>query len=516
MNTYTVSTKIDSSGDGYGNIDVAVYDSNGNLKHNKTQKVDSFVRNYWYNQYHSMVSSHYNVSNPSELILSKSEFYNLNGNRNVHFLYTGSAFSGRNNRVGILIGESNTPVSYLDINLGSQIPYGENESQIFADYCNVGYDNATGETFVKREFFNKNTLSSAFSVSEIGLAVSPFTSVNVLNAGSDSNLSYLYVRDVFDEPIIIEQGDRATFQYRFKISDKPKNFNNIFINTQMGLNSLGNLFQYNTIVSNTNGNNHYFRFYVYSPILGLESPFAQSKYGLVVGSNSTAMSIDDYSLKEQIQHGFSNNQLVHYAMSASPLYEDNTNGSSYFYISRTYGNRSAQNVNINELATYVPRDQNNGDDNMPIMLERYVFSNQINVAPNENIEIRWHYNYSIGASNTIPPTPISGNFYNIELDENGTYMASVYSSDTEVVATLSENGNYMANLLMYGASYSINLAENGTYMANVLNFNSSYSIGTSENGAYMVSNIYTPNSQYVVDLQENSTYMVSELNANVT
>jgi hypothetical protein len=497
MSYYSINTNINSKEQKYGSIDVVVWDNNGIEKVNTTQDVDSFVRNYWYNFYSSVVKNHVNVLNTSSYItLSKenNDLYNLEGNThpnaNPMYTYFASAYSNSNQYGGILIGTSNTPVAYSDYDLGSRIEFGDGINQIEASRCNVSYSPNTGEAFIVRDFFLKNTQTSSFSINEVGLSVSP---ADVTGNGANSLRSiFLYVRDTLNSPIVIEQGDRARFSYRFVISNKSETFNNIFLYSRMCLNTVY-LFNDRARVKNTQGSTTFFRFFV-SSFLGVESPYSQSNYGIIVGSNSVAANISDYRLLDSINHGFNNGNLVYYAMKSSPLYEDNTNGTGSFYVSRDFANRGSVNVIINEVATYIPADAQSHSP--PVMMERYVFSNQVNVIPNENVEIRWYYNYSLGDSNITPtPPPVSNvNSYNINLVDNGTYMASLYATNADYSAELSENGNYMASLLALDDSYSVNVVENGTYM---------------------LSNVYSSNTEYSAELSANGTYMISNLTANV-
>jgi hypothetical protein len=521
MNSYNINTAISSFEVAYGKIEYEVFDSNGNKKEKGEQKVDSFVRNYWYNFFASSVRTIYNSQNSSQFYLlpsveSRLNYYSLD---NTLILvqttsiplsistYSASCNSLPNQYAGIIVGSSNASVSYNDTNLNSLISFGNNAGEIYSYHTNVAYIPSTGECVAKREFFNKNIESSSFSINEIGLSV---TSTNRDWANS-TNLISLYVRDVLNEPITLEQGDRATISYSFKLPNKSKNFNNVFLYSRMFIRKF--LFNDFAIVTDIEGQLVTFDKARFHRQLDIESPYGESNIGLIVGSSSNAININDFSLGSRITHGSNIDQLIYYGMVPSPLYEDNTNGTAYFYVSRVFGNKTNANVEINEAAIYLMADE---DQVGPFfMLDRYVFDDTINVRPNENVELLWNYSYALTPSNQIPIPVSNVNSYNINLVDNGTYMASFYATNADYAAQLSENGNYMALFNTTNTGYQVELSENGTYMASLLALDDSYSVNVVENGTYMLSNVYSSNTEYSAELSANGTYMISNLTANV-
>jgi hypothetical protein len=77
-------------------------------------------------------------------------------------------------------------------------------------------------------------------------------------------------------------------------------------------------------------------------------------YGLVIGSNATAVTINDYTLNTQIAHGITAGTLQYSAMAIGAPTSDAT--SNYFVMTRVFTNGSGGNVSINEIGIYVYDD----------------------------------------------------------------------------------------------------------------------------------------------------------------
>ena len=73
-------------------------------------------------------------------------------------------------------------------------------------------------------------------------------------------------------------------------------------------------------------------------------------HGLVIGSNATGVTINDYTLNTKIAHGVNAGQLQYSAVTAGLPTSDTT--SSYFVITRVFTNGSGGNVSINEIGIY--------------------------------------------------------------------------------------------------------------------------------------------------------------------
>lgn len=75
-------------------------------------------------------------------------------------------------------------------------------------------------------------------------------------------------------------------------------------------------------------------------------------FGIVVGSDNTAVDIDDYALGTLIAHGTGAGQLEYSAMSI-PTDFTVSGSDAYFEVRRTVTNNSGGDVTINEIGLYV-------------------------------------------------------------------------------------------------------------------------------------------------------------------
>jgi hypothetical protein len=75
-------------------------------------------------------------------------------------------------------------------------------------------------------------------------------------------------------------------------------------------------------------------------------------YGIVIGSDATAVSINDYSLNTKIAHGTGAGQMQYSAHNIDQAYII-SDPSAWYDISRTFTNNSGSPINIKEVGIYI-------------------------------------------------------------------------------------------------------------------------------------------------------------------
>jgi len=82
------------------------------------------------------------------------------------------------------------------------------------------------------------------------------------------------------------------------------------------------------------------------PIFCFRSGEGDTRYGIVVGSGTTGVSLEDYKLASEISHGTGTGQLYYYKTDTS--YSTDADR-SYLSVHRTFENKSTSNVTVSEV-----------------------------------------------------------------------------------------------------------------------------------------------------------------------
>jgi len=129
--------------------------------------------------------------------------------------YGGSGYAGfrldapeGNDSYGVVVGQSNYPVSPEDHNLHRKIHHGSEDGKLYYRACNVGGVTVVGNKVsmvISREFVNYG--STVVEVGEVGL----------VGLVSGTNNKFLIVRDTFDPRVQINPNEVATFEFEMYI-----------------------------------------------------------------------------------------------------------------------------------------------------------------------------------------------------------------------------------------------------------------------------------------------------------
>ena len=111
--------------------------------------------------------------------------------------------------------------------------------------------------------------------------------------------------------------------------------------------------------------------------------------GIVVGSGTTPVTINDYSLVSQIPHGTAVGQIVYAAMSGTSVTPLNTTlGNDWYYrITRQFTNSSSSVITINEVGLIANFMTTSGA--LPCLVARDVLPTPIILNPNDHTTIQY-------------------------------------------------------------------------------------------------------------------------------
>ena len=126
--------------------------------------------------------------------------------------------------------------------------------------------------------------------------------------------------------------------------------------------------------------------------MGANADDGDDTYGIMVGSDSTPVSDDDYSLKSKISHGDGDN-LLHYGAHS---FEDVDVGTSYakFRISRSFTNNGSVAVTVYEFGLAVRnfwKDEGGTKKNLKFLVCRDVESEGVTVNPSETLVVSYTF-----------------------------------------------------------------------------------------------------------------------------
>lgn len=87
---------------------------------------------------------------------------------------------------------------------------------------------------------------------------------------------------------------------------------------------------------------------VSDPVLSVNAPSAQAGYGIVIGTGTKPVSIDDFQLAGKIDHGTGAGQMLYQDTSIGNLVYEGTNTVS-ITITRSFVNNSGASITVNEV-----------------------------------------------------------------------------------------------------------------------------------------------------------------------
>jgi len=130
--------------------------------------------------------------------------------------------------------------------------------------------------------------------------------------------------------------------------------------------------------------------------MGANASEGDDSYGIMVGSDSTPVSDDDYSLKSKIPHGDEDNKL-HYG---PHTFENIEIGSNYarFRMSRSFANNGSVNVTVYEFGLGVRnywKHQTTLEKDLKFLICRDVESDGVTVNPGETLNVSYTFEVTL-------------------------------------------------------------------------------------------------------------------------
>lgn len=333
-----------SKPEGKDNIELTKLDTSGNVIEKRVVPMRSFVRNFL---------SHYNALCNN---VAAIHFTQTNGSAvNTTTSYPNNAMTINaainNTTYGIMIGTGSSAVSASNYKLDYQLP------NTMTTHAAVTFETASaygnGYKFAVKRLFN-NITAGDITITEVGLAF-----LQDYNTGFNPAERYaLMMRDIIDSGsntidfilsasqnvevkynIFVDGTSGLTYNYIRMLSGVLSDANisyplkSVYYNGTSILEknynfSLGNDTQYNFLTSAGAGN---------------------SIYGIVVGSGTASISIEDYKLESKYEHGATANTLDYGLMSYTSSY---AGSGSMAMQTRTFINNSGEPITIREAAIY--------------------------------------------------------------------------------------------------------------------------------------------------------------------
>jgi len=328
-----VRTEIDTQKTEYGRVKATVRDKNGNIIQQVDQKVDSLITNFWKTIYN--IHSEYSGT---------FTYTSLSGGTVSHNPRQMNSDGQLESFAGIVVGSSNTAVTYGQTAMGTLITQGVGTGQLSAEETSNYYDPVNNLVEIVRTFVNGDTNASNLTVRECGITFSQGGGAIATTA------AVLYCRDVFDADLVIPFEGVLTVVYTIQFAGGNANYTRI-------LNALGfrgraqNVTQLTNIVNTTgtafsgvptSAENYGF--------LAIET---DDNNGIVFGTgNTNPTALNTWALETKVSHGTGAGQLFYYASTITSFEENNTTNSCRWYLNRVVQNRSGGTISINEIGLF--------------------------------------------------------------------------------------------------------------------------------------------------------------------
>ncbi len=256
---------------------------------------------------------------------------------------------------GIIVGSGDTPVTIDDYMLDQQIPNGSSTGSLTYGSLVVSQDtndSTSAQITITQTFINNTT--STIEIKEIGL----------LQYGSSSSGSLLTMRDILPSPVNIGSGSTLTVNYRLKTvldtGTDPGGFLASFMRLmyrKMALTTRA-IFDIDN-VSRTHAPSQADFCVIHGGGLNVENPnqgeyLPAYKFGIILGTGNTAVSMGDYSLNSLIEHGETSGKMLHYG----GFVEGFLIGPDYaeFNVIKAFENNSGAAIVVREYGLVVATD----------------------------------------------------------------------------------------------------------------------------------------------------------------
>lgn len=355
-------------------VALKVRDAEGNIVREKTIPVRSFVQNYSEVLFHAMGSA---------AMVGTCEYTDTSGvtkQDNTHQNIVNAA--DNDDDYGIWVGTDDAAVAISDYTLGTKVAHGTGAAQL--DYGENQFIAATmdGTDIVYktwRTFFNDS--GGTITIKEVGL---------VAIGGTGGAFPHLILRDIEDEDsqainVAVADQETLTITYTFtstQASGFLKQWLQLLESTNRGTTA-------NVSIKYVGGSGASvgFKATTYNTYLDLSADASDDEFGVVIGSDGSALDSEDYELGTLIADGSGPGQLDYSAVD----YEDlATSGADVtFVFKRPFTNHSGATVTIEEVGLYTA-----GDGTKRFMIVR-TLTGTLALADEESVTVKYTFKHTV-------------------------------------------------------------------------------------------------------------------------
>lgn len=327
-----VRTEIDTQKIEYGRVKATVRDKHGNIIQQVDQKVDSLVTNFW--------KAIYNIHAENGPTISFTPLTGSPITATIRQLHSDGALE---QYYGIVVGSSNTAVTYGQTSMGTLIQHGVGTGQLSAEETSNYYDPVNNTVEIVRTFVNADTNASSITVREAGICFQQ-------GSGASITSVIMYCRDVFDTALVIPFEGVLTVVYTITFANGNANYTRI-------LNALGYRARATTAGTLTNIVNvtgtSFTGLPLSSELYGFLAITSDDNNGIVVGTgNTNPTGLNTWALESKVSHGEGAGQLFYYDSTITSFEENTTTNSCRWYLNRVVQNRSGGAITINEIGLF--------------------------------------------------------------------------------------------------------------------------------------------------------------------
>jgi hypothetical protein len=369
MKRITIDSTLDNAKIRYGTLTLTLRDRNGNIIQRTDQPVESYIRQYW------------------------ALHYAIHGGRNDTFLLPLSG-SGRtfdqplgydaggsaNAYNSIVVGSGNNMVTYNDTTLQTLILHGNTTGRLAASAPVMGYNDATGQVTISREFTN-NFNGTDPSVNEVGVAIGI---ANVTTTGGEVMLA---IRDLTIGTIVVLFESTLTVQYTLELPFGTSNYGRLFNRHCIGRddNELALYDSNGTLVNSATWSDA-------PTAMSFVSLVGNDDRGIVIGMASNATTFNTYALHDPIAHGNSTNEAFYYDSAITTREQvTSTSNLTAWYLTRTFINKNTSPFTVREIG--LVSNYAIGATNNTYLFDRRVVSDTT-LDTNESLTVNWLFRYN--------------------------------------------------------------------------------------------------------------------------
>lgn len=268
---------------------------------------------------------------------------------------------------GVQVGTGATPMSLLDLGLDARVPHGMSAGEL--NYLE-SFATATDLSLTAVRAF-ENLSGDTININEI--ALSAYRSGD----GASQSHPYNYARDVLPETFPLPNGEVATATITISVSEGTRNMHRMFHPMTLSAGNWQNTFYNRGGTTNID----------YANRRTAKAPAGNDYGGILLGTGDTEKGFTDIDLAERIPQGDAVGQLL-YGATTDNITATQSSTEMSFQLQRTVMNDSPEPITVREMGLFAY----NGT--ISYLLDRFILTTPIELAPAENRQVRWLFRYT--------------------------------------------------------------------------------------------------------------------------